>query len=365
MKTLKKFTDGLAICLAVLALIFVLTNYLGFDFKAYDEKYSEDALLEKEEEDAKLPEEQREEVLSKIEYFFRQSPESKDYFLLAVLLLISGGLGFLLRRFSGISLVLSTLPICYALTLFDAEKLIKYPLTVITFSLSHCVGAIVFAAAECRRRPTLGCPVGGIACGVLAAVGGVYSLYLQNIVSATSGYVHFLDEAGVTVPRDMLPIKNVVESLYFRVTRGDVEAANNMISNFRDDLVDNMGARLVYGTVNTLETTDYKRLVLVLFAAAVLSLAFVILRKRTLAAIVAAVPAVYAFMLLLLGKISTLTLPIVLLTLVMAIAVGAYREAEGEPPVSELEREEYEAFIAEEEKDSPAAEPDGDEIFYN
>ena len=48
MKTLKKFTDGIAICLAVLALIFVLTNYLGFDFKAYDEKYSEDALLEKE-----------------------------------------------------------------------------------------------------------------------------------------------------------------------------------------------------------------------------------------------------------------------------------------------------------------------------
>ena len=361
MKTLKKFTDGLAICLAVLALIFVLTNYLGFDFKAYDEKYSEDALLEKEEEDAKLPEEQREEVLSKIEYFFRQSPESKDYFLLSVLLLTSGGLGFLLRRFSGVSMVLSTLPICYALTLFDAEKLIKYPLTVITLSLSHCVGAIVFAAAECRRRPTLGCPMGGIACGLLAAIGGAYSVYLQKIVSATSGYAHFLDEAGVTVPRDMLPIKHVVESLYFRVTRGDVETAQNMISNFRDDLVDNAGARLIYSTVNTIETADYKRLVLVLFAAAVLSLAFVLWRKRGFAAAVAAIPAVYVFMLLLLGKISTLTLPIVLLTLVMAIAVGAYREAEGEPPVSELDREEYEAFIAEEKKETP----DEDEISYN
>lgn len=362
MKTLKKFTDGIAICLAVLALIFVLTNYLGFDFKAYDEKYSEDALLEKEEEDAKLPEEQREEVLSKIEYFFRQSPISKDYFLLSVLLFASGGLGFLLRRFSGVSMVISTLPICYALTLFDAEKLTKYPLTVITLSLSHCVGAIVFAAAECRRRPTLGCPVGGVACGVLAAVGGAYSIYLQKIVSATSGYAHYLDEVGVTVPRDMLPIKNVVESLYFRVTRGDVEAAEDMISNFRDDLVDSMGARLVYGTVNTLETPDYKRLVLVLFAAAVLSLAFVLWRKRGFAAAVAAIPAVYVFMLLLLGKMSTLTLPIVLLTLVMAIAVGAYREAEGEPPVSELEREEYEAFIAEEKKEET---PDEDEIFYN
>jgi transcriptional regulator of nitric oxide reductase len=94
----------------------------------------------------------------------------------------------------------------------------------------------------------------------------------------------------------------------------------------------------------------------------VLALAFVLWRKRGFAAAVAAVPAVYVFMLLLLGKMSTLTLPIVLLTLVMAIAVGAYREAEGEPPVSELEREEYEAFIAEEKKEET---PDEDEIFYN
>ncbi len=366
MKTLKKFTDAIAICLAVLALIYVMTNYLSFDFTKYDEKYSEDAILEREEEEADMPEEQREEVLSKTEYFLRQSPESKDYFILAVLLLVSGGLGFLLHRFSGVSLVLSTLPICYAMMLFDADKLIKYPLTVITLSLSHCVGAIVFAAAKSRQEPTLACPAGGIACGILAAIGGMYTVHLQNIVSSTAGYVHFLDENAITIPQNMRPIKHIVESVYFRATRGDWKMASDMISNFRDDISDNTAVRLVYDTVNTTQSADYKRLVLVIFAAAVLSLAFVILRKRGAAAAVAAIPAVYVFILLLLGRITTLILPIALLCLIMATAVGAYRDAEDETPVPELEQEEYEAYIAEQtDDDPPAFEPQKDEIFYN
>jgi hypothetical protein len=366
MKTLKNFTDGLAICLAVLALIYVVTNYFAFDFTAYDEKYSDEALIEKEEADAKLPEEEREEVLSKIEYFFRQSPESKDYFILSALLLTSGGLGFLLRRFSGISLVLSAIPICYALTLFDAEKLIKYPLTVINFSLAHCIGAVIFAATECRKKQSLACPIGGVACGLGATLCGVYAIHLQNAVSSVSGHIHYLDECGITIPKNMMPLKNIVNDVYFQVSRSNLENANEMISNFQEDLVDSMRARLVYGTVNTLESVDYKRLVLVIFAAAVLSLFFVMRRKRGVASLIAAAPAVYTFMLLILGKLSTLTLPIVLLTLVMAITVGAYRESEGEPPISELERKEYEAFAAEQKDDDPPTfDPEKDEIFYN
>jgi hypothetical protein len=366
MKKLKIFTDGVAICLAILAAIYVAVTYLAFDFKKYEEKYTEDYIAEKEESDAELPEEDREEIPSKLEYFFDNAPRCEDYFYLTILLALSGALGLLLRRFPTVCLLLSAMPICYALTLFDTERLVKYPMTVITLSLAHAAGALIYATTEDRRRGSICAPAGGLICGAAAGACCIYTVYLQNIVASTAGYAHYLSENSINLPTTLRAVRNVTEMIYNAFIRGDVDAANRMLDKFTDDIAENRTAELIYSTLNTAETADYKRIALIIFAAIVICFIFILRDKRSAAALVGTVPTAYLFLLLVLGKFSTLTLPIILLSLIMTVSIFAWRDARKKAPVSEIERAEYLEYLAQKEDESfPAFDPKKDEIFYN
>lgn len=334
MKLAKIFTEGLAVMLAVFILIFVLTNYV---------KYS--------------PKEEKLEESSKLELYLEEKAESDVLYLwLAALLFLAVGAGIALRRMPAVGAFLSVLPTGYALTLLSWKHLPTRPMTVVLLCFAYTAGSVVYAAAEERRLKRNVCANAGILCalGGLAVTG--VSAFFQGRAATVADLVEEMSEASLSISKKLGAFPTLVRMIWARFACGEQSSASKMASNFEKSL-NTKGTRLYFFmNIDAEQFRIYLRLALLFFALAVLW--FVFRGKlRPLAAVLSALPLIYAYHHLMRDNLSAMPLVILLFALMSAVLGFVSFEQGGRVPVSEVERQQ----ILDELHTAPEPDPmDGD-----
>jgi hypothetical protein len=308
MKTLKNFTDGLAILLAVLILIYMLTLYAKFK-----------------------PDEKKVEAgESKIVLFIESAQTNRDCLRMVFVLLVSAAAGFLLRRRPETGIVFSCFALCFVLLLFANHQIPKRPMVVVSLTLCHAAGALVYAADSDRKTGGASCPNGGLLCGAgMLTLSGVV-LHYQTLARRTADILASLSDNGVSLPDNVRFIPGLADLI-----RRRYESEGRLAA---EDLAIDFSSGLRYGTMKTrfLESVDaeqfsvYLKLSILIFAAAVLC--FALRRKsRLLCALISAVPVCFCAVELQKDRLSSMALPLIVLALWFAATHFIFFETDGTP----------------------------------
>ena len=213
MKTVKNCTAGIAVLLCVLICIYTLTLYLKFT----------------PEEPEILEDGTEEEVPGKLEQFLEKNVNAKEHLNLAMLLMISALVGFLLEKLPALGMLSSSVALSYALTMMRFSALPKFPRTVVVLCIAHTAGAVFYAATSERgKRSKLGinsAATGALLCNT-AAIG--ISLYLYRALASFGSAEEKLEEmkeAGLVISEKFAAIPDVIDMIYrtFQV-RGTAQA---------------------------------------------------------------------------------------------------------------------------------------------
>lgn len=314
MKKAKSFTDGMAIFLAILIMIYLLTGYVKYNPGTQDSEDDEPTR-------------------------FLDSGTNRQYLNIALMLAFSAATGIILRRKPGLAVLTSALTLGYVLTILDNNLLNKYPMVVTLFCLCHAAGTFVYAASEDRRTGSYSCLGGGLLCAGGCFILTSHTAILQNTAASVAGYVETLSAEGLAVPVRLQPVRGVVDMIYVRYLSGGISSAQNM-SNIFSNRYSMEGIKLFYhNSIDGEQYTVYLRLSLLLLSAAVL--APVLRRRRLPAMLVTLLPVIYAFVQLQRDCLSTM--PLLVLTLCAFCAFGGIVsfDQHGLAPVSQVERREY------------------------
>lgn len=309
MKTVKNITCGIAICLAVLITIYLLTAFVKF--KPDEGDVLEDGTVE--------------EVDGAIEQFLDSNIKYEEHLNLIILLLISAAVGLALEKLPSLGVISSAVALCYALTLLRLDELDKYPMTIVILTLTHTAGAMIYAATatvdEQKRRPLFS-PASSAA--VLLSTGalavGSYVVFLQHQATKTAEYVEIMAQDILTISPRLTTIPHVIESAYRVFTmHGAEEARMVLVTSLNEFEAGTLRAELA-NTINADEMTTYLKLVIILLATIVFSL--VLRRFSRIVAAISFIPPLYAFLSLMNDSFTSATL--VLLTLTTAAAICAF-----------------------------------------
>ena len=323
MKPAKSFTDGLAILLAVLLLIYLLTCYIKYN-------PGEEALLEE----------------SKLTLFFESSVHYRQHLYLTLMLSMSVAVGMILRKRPGFCLLFSCAPLCYALTMYASKDLTVHPMIIILGCLAHTAGSIFFAAAEDRRLGKNFLSNGGLLCTLSALALSTACTVRQSAAASVASIVKEMETAGINLPSKIHSNTDVIRRIYDLYIRRGTSYASGMAGDYSREF-EAEGIKLYYlGSIKGEQLSVYIRLSLILFGLAVLWF-FLRRRHRGLAALIAFIPPVYLFINLLFDRVSAMPLMLMALTLIAAVCAAADFDQHGKIPVSELERQQFLEEMAE------------------
>lgn len=335
MKLLKDFTDGLAILLAVLLLIYCCTLYV---------KYKPD--------ETKL-----EEGKTKIGLFIETSQSNRDMLQLTFFLLLSAAAGICLRKRPEFGIVFACIALSYVLLLREGKSIPKYPNVVVILAVCHAAGAIVYAAADDRTTGKLSCARGGILTAAGALVFSTVSNVYQAIFLKSAEDAAVLKEAHLEIPAKFRQIPELVRLARLEFEDGNTSSATDIVFELGRD-VKATGLKLSFlNSIDEEQFSSYLRLSVLLFASVILCIALC-RRFRLISAAVAALPFVYSAVQLQRDMLSALSLPILVFTLTSALCMAASFEQNGLIPVEETERQ-MNAEDEEAENAPPDADPAG------
>lgn len=328
MKTVKNCTAGIAVLLCVLICIYTLTLYLKFT----------------PEEPEILEDGTEEEVPGKLEQFLEKNVNAKEHLNLAMLLMISALVGFLLEKLPALGMLSSSVALSYALTMMRFSALPKFPRTVVVLCIAHTAGAVFYAATSERgKRSKLGinsAATGALLCNT-AAIG--ISLYLYRALASFGSAEEKLEEmkeAGLVISEKFAAIPDVIDMIYrtFQV-RGTAQA-RMLLSDLAKQYSDKGIIEDTHLTYVGEEYSLYLKLAILIFGVAVLTLVFH--RRAWVGACLCALPTLSIFASIMNDKLSTMTLTLLTLTFIAWIGAFAAYQREGAPALVDANGEELE-----------------------
>ena len=350
MKRIKLFADGLAILLAVLLLIYLLTCYVKYT-------PSDELLKDK----------------SKIKLFFDNNLAYRIYFFIILTLCFSALVGTVLRKLPYLCVLASVIPLCYVITVYAAGSLSYHPSLVIIFTLFHAVGTVFFAAGEDRNRPGKHyTALGGMLCQFSALAVTVFCTVKQYAIASVADQIKELEDAGIYIAVKLKSSPDLIRRIYTVFLSLGTDSARSMETDFARDL--DVEATQMY-FLNSLDSEQAGTYLALSIMLAIICAAWFLLRNRSrrIASLLTLIPPVYLFICLENDKLSAMPLMLMTLTLFSAVCALTDSEEYGKLPVFVTERQTFEEEEAERaaegdpdgKADSPREEKDEEEVYYD
>ncbi len=307
MKFLRAFTAGIAILLAVLILIYLVTLYVKYK---PDEKK-----LEKGE--------------SKPVQFIKSAQHNKDYLRLAFFLFLSAAAAAVFKRQPEIGLVASVLLLAFDAQLIANSQLTKRPMAITILILAHLIAAFALCAessARLRRRP---CRVAGFCLFGLSGAAAAWTVRYQRIFETSAKIEESFPESTFTISPQVRAYPDLVSIILRKFQNYGEDEARSLLSDFNSDIeIGQMRLKLL-NTIDPEQQKAYIRLLLLLFGAAVLI--FALRRFGKLCALLSSLPAISVAFNILFDKTSTLTLPLLVMTFAAFCCFAADSAVRGAP----------------------------------
>lgn len=332
MKTLRGFCAGIAILLAVLMVVYLVTLYVKF----------------------KPDEQKKENGKGKPVQFLEAAAHNRIYLRLLFFVCLSAAVCLILKKAPAAGAVSAVLLLAFVGELFSASLLTKRPMVISVFLLVHALANIALCAVRDRFTSSRNCAWGsGLCLGAAGLMTGA-AAYFQNVFSKSAEAAAELEEASITVVSKVRAFPELMDTVV-RIFRNEGDsAARGAASDFALDLNIGQLQTSFFGSINEEQLSDYKKLLLVILASAVIALA---LRRRlpVVSAAVSFLPFVWCAFAIPADKMSTLALPIMITSLGAGLlAAGSVQRGLGRDPAEESEPEP---------EDAPASGAD-DEIYY-
>lgn len=304
----KSFTDGLAIFLAVLIAIYLLTGYIKTD------NHKGDPLT----------------MSEKVEKLFSTS-SYRVYLNILLLLSFSAAVGIILRRLPWLAVPVAALPLFYELFLLTEKLLTKYPTGVILLTAAHTAGAVAYAAyCDKKRLTAYSSAIGGSLVALFGSAFAGFAAILCERIHAFSDTLALLRAKGIIVHDAVKPLRGAIGRIYSVYLTEGSSAARSLSSDYFETL-GKSGARSAFlGSVSGDETRAYAGVCVLFFGAAVLAFVLSVKKLYRLSFAVSAVPAVAMTVLLINEKLSAggvvLLAASVLSAAVFAAPMAAWQE---------------------------------------
>ncbi len=281
--TFKSFTDVLAIFLALLVAVYLVTGYIGIDGTAADgEKLG---MLERVEK-----------LLDKDAY--------RGYFHIFILLVLSAAVGIILRRLPWLSVAVAALTLCFELNLLNTKMLAKYPTGVILFTAAHLAGSIAYAAQCDKEKLTrLSVPLGGLVVGLAGSGFAAYIARLSERVAASADIVTLLRQEAVVISDAVKTLPGAVDRIYMVFSSEGYYSARELAADYLNSL-GNTGIRVNFlASIDGTEPEVYAGLAVAFFGAAVLAFLLSGCGSRLCSFVVSCLPTALAAILLINEKL--------------------------------------------------------------
>lgn len=301
----KSFTDGLAIFLAVLIAVYLMTGFIQIGSKNSSGSSGKLSFTEK-----------IEKMLDNAAY--------RGYFHIFILLILSASVGIILRRLPWLSVIAAMLPLLYELDLLTSKLLNKYPTGVILLTASHLAGAIAYAAYCDRNRLTrLCCPLAGATTGLCGFGFAAYISVLAERVAASADTLATLRDGSVIVPNAVRPIPGAVGRIYAVFLSEGASEARALSSEYLQS-IGKTGVRVnFFGSVDGAEAGVYAGLCLVFLGAAVAAFVLAGWRLYRLSFAVSCLPAAVCAIRLINEKLSAGGVILLAIAAVCAVCFAA------------------------------------------
>lgn len=350
MKRIKLFADGLAVLLAVLLLIYLLTCYMKYD-------PSEDLLKDK----------------GKIRLFIDNNLSYRIYLYIILTLCFSALVGTVLRKLPYLCVLASVIPLCYVITVFAAGSLSYHPSLIIVFTMFHAVGTVFFAAGEDRNAPGKHyTALGGWLCQLSALALAVFCTVKQFAIASVANQIKEIEDAGIYVAVKLKSFPDLIRRIYTVFLSLGTDAARSMETDFARDI--DVEATQMY-FLNSLDSEQAGTYLTLSIMLVIICAAWFLLRNRSrrIASLLTLVPPLWLFICLETDKLSTMPLMLMTLTLFAAVCALTDSEEYGKLPVSVTERQMFEEEeaerAAEEEKrkrtQDNTEEEEEEEVYYD
>ncbi len=244
----KSFTDGLAIFLAVLIAVYILTGYIKSD----SGKNTSMTMSEK-----------IEKLITTSSY--------RIYINIFLLLVFSAAVGILLRRWPVLGAMASVLPLAYELFLLTQKLLTKYPTAVILFTAAHAAGALLYAEFSDRAgRTNFAHPAATALVGTLGAAFSAHTAVLCGRVLSSAETMAKLKSHGLAPSAAVGTIRGAVDRIYAVYLTEGSSTARTLGSDYLKSLGDS-GVRAAFRrTVEGDQFSAYLGASVLLFGAAIL-----------------------------------------------------------------------------------------------
>ena len=246
----KNFTDGLAVFLAVLIAVYIMTGYIKTDS-------GKNASLS---------------MTEKIEKLIT-TQSYRIYINIFLLLVLSAVVGILIRRLPSLGVVASALPLAYELFLLTQKLLTKYPTAVILFTAAHAVGALLYAEVSDRSgRTRLARPLGAAIVGTLGAAFSAYTAVLCERVLTSADAVAELKTHGLVPGVAVQTIRGAIDRIYAVYLTEGTSTARTLGSEYLKSLGESGVCAAFRRTVEGDHISAYLGVAVLLFGAAILGI---------------------------------------------------------------------------------------------
>ncbi len=315
MKNLRAFTAALALLLAVLIAIYAVTLYVKF----------------------KPDETKKENGQGKALQFIRATQTNRDCVRMIFFLLLSAAAAVVFRRRPGIPLVFATLTLAFDAQLVANGQFTKHPMAVMILVVAQVLSAFALCAAYGRETGGRNARNAGICLSVCAASVSAITIFAQKRMAQSDMLTSVLPDGGFTISPQLKLYPDLVSAVVRKFENYGEDAARDLAGDFSGSIEAGAMRLKFLNSIETGETAAYTRLILALFACAVL--AFALGKLPKLATAISALPFVSVAYCVLFEKMSTLTLPLMVMTFVsfLCFAADGMRNTDPEPDFSDFE----------------------------
>ena len=315
MKNLRAFTAALALVLAILIAIYAVTLYVKF----------------------KPDESKKENGQGKLVQFIKSSQTNRDCLRMIFFLMLSASAAVIFRRRPGVPLVFATLTLAFDAQLVANGQFNKHPMAVMILITVHVLSAFALCAAYGRETGGRNARNAGICLSVCAAATSAVTIFAQKRMAQSDMITSVLPEGGFTISPQLKLYPDLVSAVVRKFENYGEDAARDLAGDFASDIEAGAMRLKFLNSIEAGETAAYTRLILALFACAVL--AFALWRLPKLASAVSALPFLSVAYCVLFEKMSTLTLPLMVMTFVsfLCFAADGMRKNDPEPDFSDFE----------------------------
>jgi len=339
LKKFKALTDGLAILLAVLIIIFLAANYV---------KYKPDT-------------QKVEKGISKLYQFFDNTQTNRDYMRLAILLCLSSAVSMIFRKRPEISVLTSLSVFAYVINMLFNKQLSEHPMVVTILSLCHCIGCLIYCAYRDRFEDKHHLSNASVLCsaGSLGLTAYILTFLLKYDSVREMG--EKIAESGISLSHKIRFDTTFVSLIYEKLINSGVDEARDLSLSIAYDV---KVSSLKNYFLSSLEPEELKSYLFLLIFILVPTVLIVIMRKklRFIPVVLSAIPCVYAIIAVHAGKLSALPLSITVMTVATFLCSYAQFDQYGRGHDSAYAPE---GERTDEEGETEADVEDEQEVFYS